>query len=300
MRAPRYLGLDLGGTNIKLVVLETAPDDAPRVVASDSVPTLADRGPDVVIERLVEVGLQALNGHGPILGVGMGVPGLFDQRTGVIDLFPNLPGGWHGQPLRDRLVAGLDLPVTIVNDARAFTLAEARVGAGVGSETLVCMTLGTGVGGGVAIGGKLHSGAWGPAGELGHQTIIPDGPRCGCGNRGCVEALAQAEALAKLADRPTVDDVFAGVRDGDQRSCDAVATVAGYLGIGLANVVTVLGADRVVIGGGIIAAGELILGPIREAVRERLYLVPRDEVSVVPAALGGSAGAIGAALAANG
>src|SRR5690606_13012616 len=151
---------------------------------------------------------------------------------------------------------------------------------------------------GIVIGGRLHLGAWGGAGEIGHQTVLPEGPRCGCGNRGCVEVLAQAGALARLAGRATVDDVFAGVRDGDPRCTAAVSTVADYLGIALANCVTVLGAERIVVGGGIAAAGELILGPLREAVRSRARLVPPEQISVVPAALGPMAGAVGAALAA--
>ncbi|HXF56711.1 MAG TPA: ROK family protein [Actinomycetota bacterium] len=297
MTGPRFLGLDLGGTNVKTVVLESG-EGGYREVASATAPTLAQRGPEAVVARLVELGREAVKTHGPVARAGLGVPGLFDPATGRAVLIPNLPGPWPGQPLREPLAAGLGVPVTLVNDARAFTLAEARMGAGRGCRTLVGVTLGTGVGGGLVVDGRLHLGAWGVAGELGHQTVLPDGPRCGCGNRGCVEALAKGEALAALAGRPTPEDVFAGVREGDRRCREAVATVAGYLGIALANLVTVLGPERIVVGGGIATAGELILGPIREAIRRRLSLVPPDEVVVVGAALGPTAGAIGAALAA--
>jgi glucokinase len=160
------------------------------------------------------------------------------------------------------------------------------------------MTLGTGVGGGILIDGKLHLGAWGRAGEIGHQTVLPDGPLCGCGNRGCVEAVAKAEELARLGGRSTAEEVYAGVREGDPQCRSAVKTVAAYLGIGLANLVTVLGPDRIVVGGGIVAAGDLVLDPIRAAIRERVHLVPADEVRVVAAELGPAAGSIGAALAA--
>jgi glucokinase len=294
----RYLGMDLGGTNIKLVVVEVG-GAFPRVLTTDSVSTAAAHGPSAVIERLIVEGRRTIAEHGPVHAAGVGVPGIVDWATGVVQLFPNLPGPWPGQPLRDPLAAGLAVPVTVVNDARAFTLAEAKVGAGRGSDTMIGMTLGTGIGGGVVLDGRLVTGTWGAAGEIGHQTVVPDGPRCGCGNKGCVEAVAQAGALARLAGRSTAEEAFVAARAGDARCHAAVRTVAGYLGIALANCVTVLGANRIVIGGGIAAAGELLLGPVRDAVREHVMLVPADEVSVVPAALGNSAGAIGAALAAE-
>ena len=292
----RYLGLDLGGTNIKTVVIEY--DDQPRVVASSTAPTYADRGPDAVVSRIVELGRAAIMEHGPVDSAAVGVPGLFDRDAGTVLLFPNLPGRWRGHRLRDPVAAGLGLPVTMVNDARAFTLAEGLMGAGRGCSTLVCVTLGTGVGGGIMVDGKLYLGAWGAGGEIGHQTVLPDGPLCGCGNRGCAEVLTQARALAELAGRATAEEVYEGARRGDERCRSAIETVAGYLGIAIANLVTVLGPDRIVLGGGILAAGELVLGPVREHVRRRVTLVPSDEVEVVHAQLGTSAGAIGAALAA--
>jgi glucokinase len=293
----RYLGLDLGGTNIKSVVLENGDDTAPTVVATDIAPTNAERGPVGVVRRIIEFGSEMIGRHGPIMAVGLGVPGLFDRDTGAIKLFPNLPGPWVGQPLREPVTKALRLPVAMINDARAFTLAEGTIGAGKGCHVIIGLTLGTGVGGGLMIGGKLHLGAWGVAGEVGHQTVVADGPLCGCGNRGCVEALTRADVLTALAGKVTVEEVYAAVSSGDQRSIKAVKTVAGYLGIGLANCVAVLGPDRIVIGGGIVAAGDLVLDPIRQAVRARVTFVPADEIEIVAAALGSSAGAIGAALA---
>ncbi len=182
----------------------------------------------------------------------------------------------------------------MLNDARAFTLAEGRVGAGRGAHTLVCMTLGTGVGGGIMIQGRLHLGAWGVAGEIAHQTIVPDGPTCGYGNHGCAEALTRADVLAALAGRASAEEVYLGASEGDPRRREAVDTVAGYLGIALANCVAILGPDRIVVGRGIAAAGELVLGPIRDAVHQRVTLVPTDRI----AELGPTAGAIGVAVAA--
>lgn len=296
----RLLGLDLGGTNIKWTVLELAGGDdaSPVPLGFGSIATGAAGGPDLVTERLVLAAGTAAEMHGDPDAVGVGVPGLFARDLGTIELFPNLPGPWRGFPLRDRLAAALGLPVTLINDARAFTLAEGTLGAGRGCRTVACVTLGTGVGGGVMIDGHLHLGANGRAGEIGHQVVVEDGPLCGCGNRGCVEPLARADTLARLAGRESAAEVYAAAATGDEQCQAAVRQVAHYLGLGLANITTVLVPDRIVIGGGISAAGDLVLEPIREVVRERAPLVEPDRIDIVAASLGPEAGAIGAALAA--
>jgi glucokinase len=291
----RLLGLDLGGTNIKVSVIEV-DSDGYRILLVDERPTQADGGPDRVAANLVDAALPHL-GQAAIGSVGLGVPGLFDGETGVIELFPNLPGGWNGFPLRRTIEESLGTSIEMVNDARAFTLAEGTMGAGQGFRIVACLTLGTGIGGGIMIDGRLHLGAFGIAGEIGHQTIDPDGPLCGCGNRGCVEALARADVLTDLAGRSSAEEVYRAAAEGDSRSAAAIEAVAQALGIGLANVVTLIGPDRIVIGGGIAEAGELVLGPIREAIRERVTLVPTERIDVVPAELGKWAGAHGAALA---
>ena len=298
MTVHRYLGLDLGGTNIKAAIVE-GDDEAttPTVISTALHPTHAERGPQGVTDRLIEVGRATIDEFGPVSAAGLGVPGIFEADTGRIVLFPNLPGPWKGHALRDPVGAALGVPTTLINDARAFVLAEGTIGAGRAHRTLVGLTLGTGIGGGIMIDGQIHLGAFGTAGEIAHQIIIPDGPRCGCGNRGCIEALAKADALAELAGVPDAATVYAQAADGDADSLAAIDTVANYIGIGLANVVTVLGPSCVVIGGGIIAAGDLVLEPIRKALRTHLVLAPADGVSVVPAELGNWAGAIGAALA---
>jgi len=290
-----HVGLDLGGTNIKTAVLSGELEDL-EVVSTDSVDTGAARGPEAVVDNLVAVGIEVIDGR-PVTSVGLGVPGHFDRDTGRILLFPNLPGDWEGFPLRDRVGDGLGIDTWMINDARAFTLAEGLLGAGRGHSTVACITLGTGVGGGIMIDGRLHRGAFGVAGEIGHQTILPDGPSCGCGNRGCLESLVKADVLASGAGRPTVSDVFEGARDGDDHCLAAVAQWAGYLGIGLANVVTMIGPDRIVVGGGIAEAGDLVLDPITDAVKARVTLVPTESIEIVPAALGRFAGAVGAAVA---
>jgi glucokinase len=290
----RCLGLDLGGTNIKFTVLDVATE--PRVVGKGAIPTLAEQGPDVVIERLAEAGRLADERWGPLDAGGVGVPGLFDSETGRIELFPNLPGPWPGTSLRDPLTAALRVPMAIVNDCRAFTLAESRIGAAAGCSTVLCLALGTGVGGGLVVDGRLRLGPHGRAGEIGHQVVVVDGPRCGCGNRGCVEAVANAAALAELGGQPTAEEVFVAAGRGDGRALAAIQTVAGHLGHGIANMITVLIPERVVIGGGLVEAGDLLLEPLRAEVRRRCVLIPAAWYEIVPAELGPFAGAIGAAL----
>lgn len=292
----RHVGLDLGGTNIKTAVLEQS-DDGFTVMSTSSVPTYASDGPEPVAANLVAAGRATLGDLGAV-SVGLGVPGLFEPDTGRILLFPNLAGKWKGFPLRDRLEEALGMDIWMVNDARAFTLAESLLGGGAGCSTVACITLGTGVGGGLMIDGRLHRGAFGVAGELGHQTVLPDGPQCGCGNRGCLEALVRADVLAANAGRSSPSEVFVGAREGDELCIAAVDQMADFLGIGLANVVTLFGPDRIVVGGGIAEAGELVLGPITEAVKSRVTLVPTESIEIVPAKFGRFSGAIGAALAA--
>jgi len=290
-----HLGLDLGGTNIKVVMLTRTADDF-EVMFTDSVDTAAVEGPERVTANLIEAGRAALQ-RADAATLGLGVPGRFGQTTGRVVLFPNLPGAWEGFPLRDRIRDALELETWMVNDARAFTLAEGLLGAGRGYRAVACITLGTGMGGGLLIGGDLYLGAFGVAGEIGHQTVVPNGPRCGCGNRGCLEALVRSDVLASNAGRSSAREVFEGAREGDDRCVAAVSQMAEYLGIGLANVVAIFGPDRIVVGGGIAEAGDLVLGPIRDAVRRSVTLVPTDELEIVPAAFGRFAGAVGAALA---
>lgn len=291
----RWLGLDLGGTNIKSTVL--ADDgDTMTVVGRDVTSTTAAHGPEAVIARLIDAGREAIARWGPVEGGAVGVPGLFDADRGEILLFPNLPGSWPGRPMVGPLTAALGVPMAIINDARAFTLAEATMGAAAGCPTVVCLVLGTGIGGGVVIDGRLHFGRHGRAGEIAHQIVVPGGPACGCGNRGCLESLATSGALARLAGRASVEDAFVAARAGDERSAAAIETVADHIGVAIANMITVLVPDRVVIGGGVAGAGDSLLEPIRAAVERHSVLVPHDWYDVVPAVLGPEAGAIGAAL----
>jgi len=284
-----HLGLDLGGTNIKAALVQR--DGAGlRVLATDACPTGASEGPDAVLERVVALARGLTSGY---VTVGLALPGHFDVETGAGTLLPNLLGDWVGRPIAGPVGARLGLPVALVNDVRALTLAELRLGAGRGARDLVCVALGTGVGGGVVIGGRLHLGL-GHAGEIGHTTVDPDGPPCGCGNRGCLDRMASAESIAAAAGAPTVVEAAAAARAGDPAATAAFARAGEYVGRVLAGAVVLLWPERVVVGGGVADAGEALFGPLRAELRRRACVAP--EIPVVRAELGPHAGAVGAAL----
>jgi glucokinase len=290
----RHLGLDLGGTNIKWVIVEQEAGEW-RVLERDMVVTPTD-GPDAVMARLATVGAEAINRCPGASTVGIGVPGLYDPAAGTTRFLVNLPGAWAGKPVAGPVGTALGLPASLINDARAFGLAELRLGAGRGASSMIGLTLGTGIGGVIAIDGRVHQGHDGTAGEIGHQTIDPNGPTCGCGNRGCLEAFARADQIAAACGTATAEEAFGRARAGDVRATEGLAQVSRYLGIGIANMITVITPDRVVIGGGISAAADLLLGPIRDELRKRVRTTSLDQVEIVTAELGIWAGAIGAAI----
>jgi glucokinase len=286
----RRLGLDLGGTNIKRVVL-----DGDVIVERDSEPTRSDEGVGAVLDRLAALAREA----GPVASVGVALPGLFDTEGRAV-LLPNLHGEWVGRPIADPLADALGRPVRLINDGHAFALAEARIGAARGAEDVLCIVCGTGIGGGLVIRGRLHLGVEDRAGEVGHHTVVEDGPLCGCGNHGCLEMLAGARAIAAAAQQPSFDDVVAAARRGDERAREAIRRAASYIGIAIANLTIFLTPERVVVGGGVAEAGELLLDPLRAEVERRAGRVaPLHAIEIVPATLGADAGAVGAALAAS-
>lgn len=293
--ASRHLGLDLGGTNIKWVVLELDADGW-RVLDRDHVETHANEGPDAVIGRMARVGAEAVVRWPGVSSVGIGVPGLYDPATGTVRFLVNLPGPWAGKPLAGVVGSHLGLPAHLVNDARAFGLAELTLGAGRGASSMVGFVLGTGVGGVVVVDGRVHQGHDGTAGELGHQTIDPDGPDCNCGNHGCLEAFVRADRLAAACGTDTAEDAEERARAGDRQAGLGMAAVGRYLGIGIANTVIALTPDRVVIGGGVAGALDLLLPSVWAELRQRVHVTSLEAVEIVGAELGTWAGAIGAAL----
>ncbi|HEV2027896.1 MAG TPA: ROK family protein [Candidatus Dormibacteraeota bacterium] len=291
----RHLGLDLGGTNLKWVVLER-DGSSQSVLATGQVPTDTSRGERSVVEQMIEIARASFRDLGLMETVGIGVPGLYDPVAGTTRFMPNVPGKWAGVPVAAEVSAAVRAPALLINDARGFTLAEHRLGAGRGVDSMLGITLGTGVGGGLILGGALYMGHDGTAGEFGHLTILPDGPPCNCGSRGCLEALARADAIVAACGQSTVEMSVQAARAGDRRAQQGLTEVGQYLGIGVGNVLAMLSVDRVVVGGGVAAAGEMLLEPLRAELRRRVFITDLDAVSVVGAELGIWAGAIGAAL----
>ncbi len=290
----RFLGLDLGGTNIKVAVIEKS-GNAWKVIKEEDVPTEADKGPAHVVSRLAEIAANKQKEFSNLSGVGVAVPGLFNS-DGTIELFPNLPGAWRGFQALEPIRKATNLPTAIINDARSFTLGEAIMGAALGKRTVACFVMGTGVGGGVVIDGKIHLGASGAAGEIAHQIIKFDGPMCGCGAQGCAEPLTNSSAIAKLAGTKTAEEAYKNAVGGDEKALAAFKEVAYWIAITLTNIMVVLAPDTIVIGGGVAQSGDILLKEIRTAMHERAYLYPASDINIVPATLGFYAGSIGAAL----
>jgi glucokinase len=295
----RHLGLDLGATNLKCAVVERVGETW-TTLSRDQMPIRLVQDPEAipaaVVGQMVELAAETVAALGPIASVGVGVPGLYDPATGRTRLIVNIVGPWAGQPVGEPIADATGLPTFLINDARAFGLAELRLGAGRGASSMVGLVLGTGIGGVFAIDGRVHQGHDGTAGEMGHQTIDPDGPWCGCGNRGCLEAYARADQIAAACGTATAEEAVRAAEAGDPRARAGMTDVGRYLGIGIANMIVVISPDRVILGGGVAQAGELLFAPIRAEIARRVKVTSIEDVAVVPAELGPWAGAIGAAL----
>lgn len=312
----RYIGIDLGGTNIKAALVNT---ETGEISAVNSIPTNAREGHDSVIAQMAKVVDQIVTQSGfeksDIGGIGVGLPGSIDIEKGTTVFLTNLPGHWIDVPVRDQLSKWTGLPVALINDARAMTLGEWRFGAGRGVD-IACLTLGTGIGGGLVINGRLHLGPTGSAGELGHLSVDVNGPQCGCGNRGCIEAFASGPAISamgmkavvqgqetRIADlaggdlnRITPELICEAAQAGDRIAKQIYEFAGMIIGAGVANIILAVSPRRIVIGGGVAAAGDLILDPIRRSIKDRVFLKEVDQIDVVPAKLGNNAGLIGAAV----
>ena len=310
--AELYASIDLGGTKIACAFGTAAGD----IVAERTTPTQSHEGPDAVLARIAGLvdALVGDVGQRPA-AVGMGVPGLADVQRGVVKFLPNLPTNWREVPVRDTLAPRLGCPVYLLNDARMATLGELAFGLGrdLPGVTMAFFTLGTGIGGGVAVEGTLRLGPLGAAGELGHQTILPDGPLCGCGNRGCLETLASGPALIaqgvwllhagrapRLYDlvqgdvsRITPREMAQAAEAGDDAVRDVLTRAAEYLGIGVANVVVTLHPALVVLGGSVAQIGPLLFDTVHATVQRRVGMFPPDDVRIEPSRLGNQAGLLG-------
>jgi len=306
----RYLGIDLGGTNIKGAVV----DGAGHILREAARPTHAARGAERVADEIAAL-IAALSDGERFDGVGLGCPGTVDDASGVIRYSANLD--WRSFDLRAALRARTGYDVRLANDANAAALAEALVGAAAGAQSAVILTLGTGVGGGVVIEGKLLVGYTGAASELGHMVIVPDGEPCPCGRRGCFERYASATALTRMtreamaahpeslmhavaAELGAVDGrvPFTAAARGDAAGEAVVAQYVRYLAIGVANVVNIFFPEVVALSGGVAEQGEALLAPLRAQVSAWEYGAPyaAKHPRIVRCTLGYRAGVIGAAL----
>jgi glucokinase len=312
-----YIGIDLGGTKIAAAAVDVTSGS---LAGRTMIPTEAHEGPAAVIGRAAWLAAAVREAVGlrqdELGGLGIGLPAFIDLRTRETLLVPNLPGPWPGLPVGHLLSEQTGIPTVLINDARAFVLAEAAFGAGRGAQTVVGLTIGTGIGGGIAIDGRLHLGIDGTAGEVGHMTLDPNGQPCGCGNCGCLETFASGPAITTLGvravahgsttrigelagydlNRITPQLIMLAADEGDAVAREILARAGAYLGVGVANLVTILSPDRVILGGSVARLGEWLFGPVREAVRQRVHAVPVARVQIVPASLGGDAGVIGAAV----
>ena len=300
MNAPldRYIGLDLGGTNIKWAVVERSGPDGWHTLDRGQVPTDTAGQDAGIVAQLSRLATEVRDGidDGPVLTCGVAVPVLYVPETGVVTFLTNVPGDWSATPTGAPIEAATGLPTAIINDARAFGLGELRFGAGKDVDSFIGLTLGTGIGGVVALENRVLLGYNGQAGELGHQTIEPDGPWCGCGNRGCMESFCRADQVAAACGTKDPREAIERARAGNQRAIDGLTQVGRYLGIGISNAITVLTPERVILGGGWSSAGEFLTVPIKAEMDRRVLIDSGDRTDVVIAELGTWAGAIGAAV----
>ena len=310
------LGVDIGGTNL---VVAAVPFAGGEIAAIRTRPTRPDRGADAAVEDIGSMAREVVadaSPHGGIadfVGVGIGCPGPLDLDAGSIVSTPNL--GWDGYPIRDRVAAAVGLPASLDNDANCATYGEWWQGAARGLTSVVGVTLGTGIGGGLITEGLLVRGASGSAGEIGHMTIHLEGRRCGCGNRGCLEAYASGPNIAARAregleagstsilgdlvdgdlSRITAATIYDALVRGDAYAHEIMRDTGRYLGVGIANLVNLFNPEMVVVVGGVTRAERHLFDPLRAEVRERAFASAVDACTIVPGALPETAGVIGAA-----
>ena len=305
--AERVIGIDLGGTNIKAGVIDLEG----QVIARVSVQTETDKGRDVIVQNLCTAAEKAAEAAGitkrEVRGVGLGVPGTLDLTGGVILFSPNLPC-LNEAPIRDLVADGLAVPVVLENDANAAAWGEKWAGAGKGARSLVMFTLGTGIGGGIIINDEIVHGCNNVAAELGHQVLVWDGVRCACGNIGCIETYASCPGMVRRMKEAIKDgasstlrgdfeaaDIAQAAQDGDETALRILEETGRMLGAIATNMMHILNPEMVVFAGGMIAAGDLLLQPIRDEVQKRALDASKEKTQVVFAELGGDAGLIGAA-----
>ncbi|MFG3255906.1 ROK family glucokinase [Streptomyces sp. NPDC048172] len=303
------IGVDIGGTKIAAGVV----DEEGTILETSTVPTPPT--PDAVIDAIADAVRQASSSY-EVEAVGIGAPGYVDDKRATVLFTPNL--SWRHEALKDKVEQRIDVPVVIENDANAAAWGEYKFGVGTGHGEVVCITIGTGLGGGVIIGGKLHRGRFGVAAEFGHIRMVPDGLLCGCGNQGCWEQYASGRALLRYAQQrasatPEAAEILLGLgdgttegiegkhiseaaRQGDPVAIDSFRELARWAGAGLADLASLFDPGAFIVGGGVSDEGELVLDPIRKSYRR--WLVGsrwRPHAEVLAAQLGNKAGMVGVA-----
>ena len=310
------LGIDIGGTNL---VVGAVAEDGSALHALRSEPTRPEEGSDAVLRRLGGMGRAVMDETrktvpgAEFAGVGAGAPGPLDTKRGVVLLTPNL--GWVNLPLRQLLQDALGIPAMIDNDANCAVLGEWWRGAARGAKQVIGITIGTGIGGGIIVDGRLYHGASDCAGEIGHTTVEVNGRRCKCGNYGCLEAYASGPAIARRAveaieagqtsklpdyvdgalEKITAQTVYQAAHDGDELAEEVVGDTAKFLGAGIANMINIFNPEIVVVFGGVTYAGERLFGPLRREVAKRAFKPAVAVCRILPAELTGTAGVYGAA-----
>lgn len=315
VREQLILGVDLGGTKI-LSAVATASG---KILARDYRMTPAQEGPYAVIQAIFDSMRQSTKNAGielaQLSGVGIGAAGACNPDTGVVSFSPHLPG-WHNVPLRQKMEKEFGIKAFLLNDAKAAALGEVHFGAGKGARHLVYVALGTGIGGGIIIDGKLYSGAAGAAGEIGHMTIDVNGPVCECGNTGCWEVLASGSAIAHQAKQRlnegsqtsilkyaggnpegiTAQTVFAAAEQGDALARQLIGQASYHLGVGMVNLVNTFNPEVILIGGGLSNMGDMLLKPALKLVKERAFTAASESVRFGTAKLGADAAVLGAVV----
>ena len=307
-----YVGIDLGGTNTKIGLLNIEGD----ILKSSIIKTLSSEGVDKTMERIwgviQELAKEANINIKNVKGIGMGIPGPVEDQS-IVAFFANFPWGTNVN-VKEKLEKITGIETKLDNDANIIALGEAKYGAAKGSKSSVTVALGTGIGGGIYVNGRLVSGFKGAGGEIGHMKIVKDGRVCGCGQKGCFEAYASATGLIREAvSRLTVNkqnllytmiegnvagleakDIFDAAKEGDAFSLDLVDYEAEYLAMGIANILNIINPETIVLGGGVALAGDILLDPLRKKLEKYALPVTLEDLKIVQGILGNEAGIKGA------
>lgn len=311
------IGVDVGGTNVKIALV----DFDGKIVYSNTVPTRAEMGYEAGVnsikQAIKDLMTETKETEKTIEAIGFGLPGQIDYKAGLVKNLPNIPG-WVNIPLAKLIEEEFSIPTKLDNDVRCAALGELNFGAGKDCQNLICITIGTGIGSGIVLNGKLVRGATNAAGEIGHiKMSLKDGPLCGCGDYGCFEAYASGPAIVTLAKEYISGGKSAKYKEmaadgiitpylvaqsalqGDAVSIQIFKQIGTIIGTGLASVVNLLNPEKIIIGGGVADAGDILLEPIVNAIKDRAMPIQAEAVQVVPAKLANTAGVIGASLLIN-